>query len=67
MTLSLNDSVVGVAGHVQTLFEELQGQIELRLVQVLVSNELVDSDQVLGDDLLNLVLLALLRLLKSRF
>lgn len=67
MALGLDDPVVRVSSNVQTLLEKLQREVELILVQVLVSDELVNAHQVLRDNLLDLVLLAVLCLLESRF
>lgn len=46
VALSLDNPVVGILGHVQTLVEELQRKFEFVLVKVLVGDELVDTDEV---------------------
>jgi len=46
VALSFNDLILGALSHMQALLKELKGHIELVMVQVLVSNGLVDAHQV---------------------
>ena len=46
VALSLNVPILGRLGHSKTLLKELEGHVELVVLQVLIRDQLVNTDQV---------------------
>jgi len=68
IALSFNVSILSFTSHLQALLEELERHVELAALQILISDHLVDTDQVLRDVTYDVdELTDLLRLLKRRF
>ena len=67
MALSLNNFVLDVLSNSQTLVIEVEGHIEVILFEELISDELVNTNQIGGNGFLNFPLFTALGLLESRF